>query len=75
MLLPPTLLYITVPTLTEVVVAKAATATTAIIIWVAIDIPAATVAAVAIVPAPVAADAPADVAALAAIDCIVELNL
>jgi hypothetical protein len=38
------------------------------VIWVAIDIPAAAVAAVAIVPAPVAADAPADVTAWVAID-------
>jgi hypothetical protein len=65
---PPFLLYIIAPTLTEVVVAKAVTATTAMAIWVAIDIPAATVAAVAIVPAPVATDVPTDVTAWAAID-------
>jgi hypothetical protein len=64
---PPFLLYRTAPTLTEVVVAKAATATTAKVIWVASEIPVAIVAAVAIVPAPVAADVPADVAAWTAI--------
>lgn len=64
----PRFLYITPPTLTEVVVAKAAMATTVMVIWVAIDIPTAAVAALAIVPAPVAADAPADEAAWAAID-------
>jgi hypothetical protein len=42
-------------------------ATAATIIWAAIDIPA-TVAAVAIAPAPVAADVPADAAAWTAID-------
>jgi hypothetical protein len=65
---PPFLLYIIAPTLTEAVVAKAATATTAMAIWAAIDIPAATLAAVAIVPAPVATDVPTDVAAWVAID-------
>jgi hypothetical protein len=40
----------------------------AMVAWVKIDIPAARVAAVAIVPAPVAADVPADVAAWTAID-------
>jgi hypothetical protein len=49
--------------LTEVVVVKAAMATTATVNWVAIEIPVATVAAVAIVPAPAAADDPADEAA------------
>jgi hypothetical protein len=62
---PPCLLYITVPMLTEAVVVKAAMATTATVIWVAIDIPAA---AVAIVSAPAAADVPADEAAWTAID-------
>ena len=65
---PLFLLYRTAPTLTEVVVAKAAMATRAMVAWVKIDIPAAKVAAVAIVPAPVAADVPADVAAWTAID-------
>jgi hypothetical protein len=49
--------------LTEVVVATAAMATTTMIIWVAIDIPTLAVAAVAIIPAPVAADDTADEAA------------
>jgi hypothetical protein len=62
-----TLLYIIVPTLTEVVVAKDATTMAAMVIWVAIDIPTA-VAAVAIAPAPVAADVPADAEAWTAID-------
>jgi hypothetical protein len=65
---PLFLLYRTAPTLTEVVVVKAAIATTATVIWVAIEIPVATVAAVAIVPAPAAADVPADEAAWTAID-------
>jgi hypothetical protein len=63
---PPFLLYRTAQTLTEAVVATAASATAAMVTWAAIDIPAA--AAVAIVPAPVAADAPAVVAAWFAID-------
>jgi hypothetical protein len=66
---PPLFLsYRTAPTLTEVVVVKAAIATTATVIWVAIEIPVAAVAAVAIVPAPAAADVPADEAAWTAID-------
>jgi hypothetical protein len=65
---PLFLLYRTAPMLIEVVVAKAAMATRAMIAWVKIDIPAAKVAAVAIVPAAVAADVPADVAAWTAID-------
>jgi hypothetical protein len=64
---PPFLLYRTAPTLTEVVVVKAAMATRATVIWVAIEIPVATVAAVAIVSAPVAADVPVDAAAWTAI--------
>jgi hypothetical protein len=60
---PAFLLYITTPTLTEVVVTKAARATAAMVTWVAIDIPTVAVAAVAIVPAPAAVDVPADAAA------------
>jgi hypothetical protein len=65
---PPTafLLYIIVPTVTEAVVTKAATAMAAIVSWVMIDMVAA-VAAVAILPAPAAVDDPADTAAWPAI--------
>jgi hypothetical protein len=52
----------------EVVVVIAASATTAMATWAAIDIPAVPVAAVASAPAPVAADVPADAAAWTAID-------
>jgi hypothetical protein len=62
------LLYITVPTVTEAVVTKAATAMAAIVSWVAIDIPTVPAAADAIVPAPAAVDVPADAAAWTAID-------
>jgi hypothetical protein len=59
----------TTTVLTEVVVAATAKmATAAMIIWAAIDIPALAVAAVAIIPAPVAMDVPADEAACTAID-------
>jgi hypothetical protein len=54
-----------VPTL-EVVVANAATTMAEMVIWAATDIPA-TVAAAAIVPAPAAADVPADAEAWTAI--------
>jgi hypothetical protein len=52
----------------EVVVTTAASATTAIAPWAAIDIPDVPVAAVASAPAPVAADVPADAAAWTDID-------
>jgi hypothetical protein len=52
----------------KVTVATATMATRAMVIWVAIDIPTLAVAAVAINPAPVATDVPADEAAWTAID-------
>jgi hypothetical protein len=62
--------------LMEVVAATAEMTTIAVVIWAAIDIPPfLAVAAAAIVPAPVAADVPADAAALTAIDWRVELKL
>jgi hypothetical protein len=51
----------------ERVVTTEAAATTAMITWVAVDIPTVPVAAVASAPAPVAADVPADAAAWTAI--------
>jgi hypothetical protein len=52
----------------EVVVTIAAMATTAMVIWAAVDMPVVPVAAVASAPAPVAADVPADADAWTAID-------
>jgi hypothetical protein len=61
--------------LTKVVVATAKVATATMIIWAAIEIPTLLVAAVAIIPAPVAADVPADEVFWTAIDWRVELKL
>lgn len=62
------LFFIIATVVTELVAATAKIATIAMVILTAFDIPTLPVAAAAIVPAPVAVDAPADAAALTAIE-------